>query len=555
MDIETTLIKFNRDPNFITLRERYSTKSFLEIMSVERSENRHSSFLTWLLEAKDYVVNPKDHPIVHLLDIVIECVKEQNNVQLPEGIKDVILSRSIKDVVIEEVKTEKPVKEVAVASDYKDKIKDRLDIYIKCKLTSTDTDLPIEIIVENKIDSTEGEAKNQNKYNKTTDSQEWEEYCKATQTNRYYKACYDKQKNRIFIFLTPNKQANRASNDQFINVSYQDVLNAIIEPLLSNNDISERVKILLEEYVLSLSLPGQYSDEEKKLRPGIVLAERQQDVDAIKELLKNNNYKELVISTAKCLCNEDEIKNIRERIEKLSRDNTRMEWTSKLNDAIKSLLEFQTDEGELSPIFDLLKKFGHTYKNLFIIILKTYIDNCHDLEDVELNMIKDTYQSLLGSPKDRSKFTVKNPKGETILNKESKRSFARFLIKEYISYQKKNMGKKMVNAYKYFFVTEDYPLCIGSPKDKTRYFDKDDCEYYISNQWGITRNPQDDGKNDECFDVIFNKVFNQRLYNLDADKKYSTNPEDNEIGLEIVDGDLWKNILEGYTIVVERILK
>lgn len=554
MDIETTLIKFNRDPNFITLRERYSTKSFLEIMSVERSENRHSSFLAWLLEAKDYVVNPKDHPIVHLLDIVIECVKEQEDVQLPEGIKDVILSRSIKDVVIEEVKTEKPVKDVAIASDYKDKIKDRLDIYIKCKLTSTDTDLPIEIIVENKIDSTEGEAKNQNKYNKTTDSQEWEEYCKATQTNRYYKACYDKQKNRIFIFLTPNKQENQALNNQFINVSYQDVLNAIIEPLLSNNDISERVKILLEEYVLSLSLPGQYSDEEKKLRPGIVLAERQQDVDAIKELLKNNKYKDLVISTAKCLCNEEEIKNIRNKIETLRRENKRREWTSKLNDAIKSLLDFQTNECELSPIFDLLKKFGHTYKNLFIIILKTYIDNCHDLKDVELNMIKDTYQSLLGSPKDRSKFTVKK-EGDIILDNESKRSFARFLIKEYISYQKKNMEKEMKNAYEYFFVTPDYPLCKEPPKDKTRYFDKDDCEYYISNQWGITRNPQDDGKNDECFDVIFNNVFNQRLYKLEAGKTYSTNPKDNEKGLEIVDDDLWKNILEGYTIVVERILK
>jgi hypothetical protein len=526
-------------------------------MSVERSENRHSSFLAWLLEAKDYVVNPKDHPIVHLLDIVIECVKEQNNVQLPEGIKDVILSRSIKDVVIEEVKIEKPVKDVAVAS-YKDKIKDRLDIYIKCKLISTDTDLPIEIIVENKIDSTEGEAKNQNKYNEETDGKEWGDYCKASQTNRYYKACYDKQKNRIFIFLTPNKQANRASNDQFINVSYQDVLNAIIEPLLSNNDISERVKILLEEYVLSLSLPGQYSDEEKKLRPGIVLAERQQDVDAIKELLENDEYKKLVFSTAKCLCNEDGIENIRNNIEELKQKNTRMKWTSKLNDAIKSLLEFQTDEGELSPIFDLLKKFGHTYKNLFIIILKTYIDNCDDLKDVELDMIKDTYQSLLGSPKDRSKFTVKNSNGEIILNKESKRSFARFLIKKYNSYQKENLEKKLVNAYEYFSVTEDYPLCIGSPKDKTRYFDKDDCEYYISNQWGITRNPQDDGKNDECFDVIFNYVFNQRLYNLEAGKTYSTNPKDNnERGLEIKWSEThpWKNILEGYTIVVERILK
>jgi hypothetical protein len=114
----------------------------------------------------------------------------------------------------------------------------------------------------------------------------------------------------------------------------------------------------------------------------------------------------------------------------------------------------------------------------------------------------------------------------------------------------------MEDAYDYFKVTEDHPLCKSEPQDKTRYFDKeDDCEYYISNQWGITRNPQDDGKNDECFDVIFNKVFNQRLYNLEADKTYSTNPEDNEERLEIVDDNLWKNILERYTIVVERILK
>ena len=555
MDIETTLIKFNRDSNFITLRERYSTKSFLEIMSVERSENRHSSFLAWLLEAKDYVVNPKDHPIVHLLDIVIECVKEQNKVRLPKGIKDVILSRSIKDVVIEEVKTEKPVKDVTVAS-YKDKIKDRLDIYIKCKLISTDTDLPVEIIIENKIDSTEGEAKNLNK-SQASDGKDWEEYCTSAQTVRYYMACHDNENKRIFIFLTPNKKENQALNDQFINVSYQDVLNAIIEPLLSNNDISERVKILLEEYVLSLSLPGQYSDEEKKLRPGIVLAERQQDVDAIKELLKNDKYKALVISTAKCLCNEDEINNIRKRIDKLSRENKKEEWTSKLNDAIKSLLEFQTNESELSPIFDLLKKFGHTYKNLFIIILKTYIDNWEGTtEDVELNTIKDTYQSLLGSPKDRSKFTVKQKHdGAEILDldEESKRSFAHFLIKEYISYQKEHPEEK--SPYEYFKCTEDYPLCTTLQKDKTRYFDKDpDCEYYISNQWGITKNPKGDGSNDECFDVIFNNVFNQRLYNLDAGKTYSTDSEDAGTKLEIKE-ELWKNILKDYSIIIKRIFK
>ena len=70
-DLAKTLIEFNQNQQFIELRERYNTRSFLEIMSVERSENRHSSFLAWLLEAKDFAVNIKDHPIVHLLDIAI----------------------------------------------------------------------------------------------------------------------------------------------------------------------------------------------------------------------------------------------------------------------------------------------------------------------------------------------------------------------------------------------------------------------------------------------------------------------------------------------------
>ena len=80
-DLEKTLIEFNQDQQFIELRERYSTRSFLEIMSVERSENRHSSFLAWLLEAKDFAVNVKDHPIVNYekQEIVKDSKKNTTN--------------------------------------------------------------------------------------------------------------------------------------------------------------------------------------------------------------------------------------------------------------------------------------------------------------------------------------------------------------------------------------------------------------------------------------------------------------------------------------------
>ena len=74
--IEEQILKFNNDPDVFALRIRYAQKTFLDIMSVARSENRHSAFLAWLLKGEDFAVSPQDHPIVHLLDSIITRVGE-----------------------------------------------------------------------------------------------------------------------------------------------------------------------------------------------------------------------------------------------------------------------------------------------------------------------------------------------------------------------------------------------------------------------------------------------------------------------------------------------
>ncbi len=576
-DLEKTLIEFNQDQQFIELRERYSTRSFLEIMSVERSENRHSSFLAWLLEAKDFAVNVKDHPIVHLLDIAIrrlgeqgEIIEKENNAEETKcdaitgenGIKNIVLSRNIKDIDIEEVKTEKAVKDVAITEkvkSYKESIQDRIDIYIKCKLrTSVFPDgKEITIIIENKVGSTEGQEKNYNKWNNNS-SQGWQEYCQKKQTERYYTACHSN--NTIFLFLTSgvDKGENivEAKDSHFISITYQDILNEIIEPLLANQNLSLRVRVLLDEYVLSLSLPGVYTEDgennndKKSIKSAIIMAERKQDVEKIAELLNDKkDYLTLILSAAKCLSEENEIIG-----------------TEYDAETIKSAIFFTPEQEEkeiIKNIFNLLNAFGHTYKNLFIAILKTYINSKEYQNDKRKDEIMDVYKSLISNARDLSEFFVKRNDREQLQSKKGnpgKGAFAKFVILEYIKYYTSSNGNNGLDVpYNYFKINDNYPLfnitANSEPKDKTRFFEDivtfNNENYLISNQWGITRS-LDENKL-ESFDIIFKKIFKKPLFKLENGKEYSTNASDMKQKLTLQKP--WNEILNDYTITVKRIYK
>ena len=109
-NLEEQILAFNNDPAVFALRSRYAQKTFLDIMSVARSENRHSAFLAWLLKGEDFAVSPQDHPIVHLLDSIItrvgkneidedKIVNSQNyKINNYDQLKEVILTRDIKSI-------------------------------------------------------------------------------------------------------------------------------------------------------------------------------------------------------------------------------------------------------------------------------------------------------------------------------------------------------------------------------------------------------------------------------------------------------------------------
>ena len=508
IDYASIMLQFNNDPDFIKLRDRYATKSFLEIMSTDRSETRHSSFLAWLLEGKDFPVKEQDHPIIHLLDILIRRESEQSSTEqstqklVPNDIKNMVLSRNIKSIQIHEVSTEKPVNEVSNIPS-----QDRLDIYIHCTIESKKEKekAEIEFIIENKVGSKENGVKEKKDFPK-----EYFEYLTMTQTKRYYYACNVKAiKNRqkIFIYLTPISNADlsdfdnlgedqKSKDGHFININYQDILDNIIEPLLSAEDISTRIHTLLEEYVLSLSMPAlieKENENEQNIKGSIIMATRKVDIENIENLIKNHNYLSLI------------------------------------KDALKETIS-KSDKTNAT----LLQSFGETYRKLFTAILRVYIETGNKQGD-ELDELQDLYYQLLGTPKDNTKFSVF--KGSTpIIKQKGKRCFAIAMLQAYINYyQGQNCSNEEIckKIHDKYFPRENGNLCIvllkkwyepkeGDDKhwcknaqgelynirpqiDRSRYEEYDD--FLITNQWGLDANAE----KDSSFELLLKDICDLNL--------------------------------------------
>lgn len=549
-DYASIMLQFNNDPDFIKLRDRYATKSFLEIMSTDRSETRHSSFLAWLLEGKDFPVKEQDHPIIHLLDILIRRESEQSSPEqsteklVPDDIKNMVLSRNIKSIQVHEVSTEKLIRDLSKIQSI-----DRLDIYIHCTIESKNgKQKEIEFIIENKVGSKENGKKKQSE----DEGAEIDDYYNKTQTQRYYFALSNdlKAKNQdstnIFIYLTPISNADlgnfkdlkadqKSKSKHFININYQDILDNIIEPLLSSEDISTRIHTLLEEYVLSLSLPALLEEKDKKkqnIKGSIIMATRQADIEIIKKILVSDAYKNLI------------------------------------KESLYSVLQ-----GEDNNIDSLLFSFGTTYERLLTAILRIWIERKEsDSED-----LNDLYKKLLKNPKDNTKFIIECDENKTAVNKIGKCCFAVEMLKAYINYRIKKgefkeicekihdkyfpNDKQQNKQYKLYIVLlenwyekkegekywykkqgNEVPDNINIPPkiDSSRYeiFEP----FLITNQWGL------DVDKDSSFELLLKSICDTTLKDLKQKPsnkvlEYKENDFNNE----------WKEILSGAGITQIKI--
>ena len=538
INYQDVMLKFNSDPDFIKLRDRYATKSFLEIMATDRSENRHSSFLAWLLEGKEFPVKDQDHPIVHLLDILIRRSQEQSRwAEEANNIKTIILSRNIKCIHIDEISTEKTISQVSTIQSA-----DRLDIYVQATIVSKNgTEEKIEFFIENKVGSKENgeKAKKVTKVKgKVDDKKVWDEYSKKEQTNRYYFACKEytnnDMKNKFFVYLTPISNDNlsafddigmdqKSKSEYFININYQDVLDYIIEPLLDSCDLSNRIRMILEEYVLSLSLPAEIAEDDngtKIVTGSIIMATRQSDVEDIRVLINKKGYFEL----------------------------------------IKDSLDAVTNNKNTS---DVLTSFGITYKNLFTAILRIYLETSSGQEIEKQEELQILYSKLLGTPRDNTKFSFG---GNNIMGKCA---FAVQMLKWLLEYKlgsntpneghesewclniqdrywKNNPNKRLwMVLYAGWYDKQDpekLVLNTNAPEDvklkeyveKKRYAQYGN--YWVTNQWGL-----DQENNKSTFDLLLKEICGSSLTEI---KKENKNKNKNRrYSVSDLKND-WKDVLE-----------
>lgn len=258
------ITKFNSDKEIIALREKYKEPTFFEIISKQRSENTYSSFLKWMFQSSSNDLNSVS-PILLLLDILVkrgEEQKQQNKiVYIDDNFKKQIVTRNFQlnsidveteksvGVLVNELKKKWQETDNSVDQDLLiNKCQDRIDIFIKCHLENNQE---LQIIIENKIDSNEGLNKKQVQTGCAV-------YDKSLQTSRYYVAT--KRKNQetlkqLYVYLTPSLN-NECECANFIKITYQDVIDGIIVPMLSTTSLSSRARFFLEELKTELTFPS-----------------------------------------------------------------------------------------------------------------------------------------------------------------------------------------------------------------------------------------------------------------------------------------------------------
>ena len=275
------IIAFNSDKDIIALREKFNKPSFFEIISKERSETTYSAFLKWLL--KDNNSDQETcNPLSLLLDVLVRRSEEQkghiSSILSDECIKRNIVTRNL-TVQLVNAEAEKSVSSLAQEIIHPDrtgvinpldlskiaaKSKDRIDLFVECEIESNDEHITakrMQIIIENKIDSVEGGKKQEKKTGVA-------KYDDASQTERYYlgtkfstlvdgQAVDGKKVLQIYVYLTPQvTKQNACTDNHFIHISYQDIVDSILMPMLASTSLSVRSRFFIEEFLSQLVFPS-----------------------------------------------------------------------------------------------------------------------------------------------------------------------------------------------------------------------------------------------------------------------------------------------------------
>lgn len=561
-NIINKLKEFNKDLSIRSLRERYNSPSFFEMMSISRKENQHSAFIKWLLQGDDIFVNSKYSPLMGLLDIILERAAQQGKEsEINPQVKNAILSRTLKINNINAI-CERCIGDLNVIKQSKD----RIDIHIICDVDGIKDITQFEFVIENKIGSKEGDEKLKKITNDKKDPI-ISNYNDAKQTVRYVLGTSyninDKPDNinnhdqlqQFYVFLTPisnSKLSNYGDLDEdetcaskrFIHINYQDIVNYIIEPLLSSNNLSDRVKVFLNEYLNNLSMPCE--DEADNIKNTIIMATYNEDIETIKNFWKKyqnlvlycaimkkaliidgypsrqdlfNDYIKYYIKNKKNQKNQcvnkyfSEVQKGKMNSIKVTVNNHNYKVTNVSNPNTK--IERIT---ELEELFVLLDFFEQN-QNLLLAAMKILSDSDEKKPDSDINfeIVRDVYNALT-NPKDYTKYVmkvsgsyltakdkVKNPirmnKRETVVsfienlgveitkdNNSSNGNISMAFFNDYFAREValESIGDKDPKRYNAYSWNSDKKKYVnqGPANNANKKVENGEISLYFSNQWG-----------------------------------------------------------------------
>ena len=262
--MKNRILKLVNSIDFQELNSYYNEKTIFSALNVERNENRHSAFIAWWL-------NPKsEHGLGDLpLKLFLRLLATKRLGESTFGIDGFdgafysrVLAGNYNIALLEDIEVEKNVGKICNNNS-----KDRIDIWTVLELSYEEDDDVIRriipVVIENKIYSGEGKK----------------------QTLRYFYAASSYPRTEgveqmpMCVLLTVGSKDPSCS--QFSNITYQELLTYVIEPLVSS--VAPDSVQFVESFIRNLGRPALTDDKYYG-----VLAVSRKEKSMLQKVVENN---------------------------------------------------------------------------------------------------------------------------------------------------------------------------------------------------------------------------------------------------------------------------
>lgn len=292
-NLESTILSIYNSAEYQQLKEYYGKSTMFSALGIARSENRHSAFLAWLLDAAaDHKLG--NEPLKKLLGLYAlhsTTISNSMKTQLITG------HYNLTDI---KVSTEETLANYEGGQGLKDNQK-RLDIassFTIAPIGSEDATIEAVLVIENKVYSKEGQ------------------HGDKMQTQIYHDClsdfCKKNNKELFEVFLTPDEDQKPACN-AFCQLTYQQLLDFVITPL-SFISTDSHTSTMISDYIRNLGVPAFNMDEhDNAMDDYTIMATSKDEIAKLNALYQIEGFAELFSNTllakfedkAFSLCGED----------------------------------------------------------------------------------------------------------------------------------------------------------------------------------------------------------------------------------------------------------